>query len=193
MATNIWEAAADDKSAPLEPYRMSIRVVSRAWLASPRHGATASRRQRGGADPRATIGGRQEYRMNRWLDWWEQSLRDLRHALHAIEDEDFEWSAFAAQQAAEKALNALVMAHGGEPWGHLTTALVEGLPASLDSSSEVLDAARRLDKHYIPARYPNGFAAGYPGKLYTRGEAAHAIADATLITDYSRRHLPRSR
>lgn len=129
--------------------------------------------------------------MNRWGDWSEQASRDLQHATHALEDEDFEWAAFAAQQAAEKALKALIMARGGEPWGHLTTGLAEALPHEVAAAPELLDAARRLDKHYIPARYPNGFAAGYPGKLYTKGEAEQAIADATAIVTFCRGHLPR--
>ena len=129
--------------------------------------------------------------MNRWRDWWEQASRDLVHARHALADEDYEWAAFAAQQAAEKALKGVVMVHAGEPWGHLTTGLAEALPPAAAAPPNVLDAARRLDKHYIPARYPNGFAAGYPGKLYTRGEAEQAIADATIVTEFCRGHLPR--
>ena len=128
--------------------------------------------------------------MNRWRDWWDQSARDLSHAGHALEDADYEWAAFAAQQAAEKALKALVMAHGGEAWGHLTTGLAEALPPSISAPSDVLDAARRLDKHYIPARYPNGFADSYPGNLYTRGEAEQAIADATIVAGFCRRQVP---
>src|SRR5258708_3930688 len=53
--------------------------------------------------------------MNRWKDWWDQGERDARHARHALEDADHEWSAFAAQQAAEKVLKALIMSQGGEP------------------------------------------------------------------------------
>jgi HEPN domain-containing protein len=128
--------------------------------------------------------------MNRWADWWGQASRDLAHARHAAEDEDFEWSAFAAQQSAEKALKAVIIGAGGEPWGHLTTGLAEALP-SIPAPPEILDAARRLDKHYIPARYPNGFAAGFPGRLYTRGEAEQAINDAASIIDFCRGHLPR--
>ncbi len=128
--------------------------------------------------------------MNRWRDWWDQSSRDLRHAEHALEDDDFEWAAFAAQQSAEKAVKALIMAKGGDPWGQLITGLVEALPDSAPGPPDVVEAANRLDKHYIPARYPNGFAEGYPGKLYTRGEAERAIEDAKDIIQFCRRHVP---
>jgi HEPN domain-containing protein len=107
--------------------------------------------------------------MNRWSDGWEQAKRDLYHARHALDDRDFEWAAFAAQQSVEKALKALIMSRGGEPWGHSLTGLTEALQGELAGPIEFLEASNRLDKHYIPARYPNGFASGYPGKLYTRG------------------------
>jgi len=128
--------------------------------------------------------------MNRWPDWWQQSMRDFTHAEHALADADYEWAAFAAQQSAEKALKALIMSIGGEPWGHSVTSLAEALPQNLPMAVETVEAANRLDKHYIPARYPNGFAEGYPGKLYTRGEAEGAIQDARKIIEFSRRHLP---
>lgn len=129
--------------------------------------------------------------MNRWADWWQQASRDLAHARHALADGDYEWAAFAAQQAAEKAIKALIIGLGGEPSGHLTTGLAEALPAPAAAPPEILDAARHLDKHYIPARYPNGFASSYPGKLYTQGEAEQAIADAAAIIEFCRGHLPR--
>ena len=128
--------------------------------------------------------------MNRWKDWWDQGERDLRHARHALEDADHEWAAFAAQQAAEKALKALILGKGGEPWGHSITGLVEALPQEVGAPATLIEAASRLDKHYILTRYPNGFASGYPGKLYTRGEAEGAIADAEQVIELCRRHLP---
>ena len=117
-------------------------------------------------------------------------MRDLRHAEHSLDDADYEWAAFASQQAAEKTVNALSMVRGGEPWGHLVTGLVEALPKDAAAPEEIIETASRLDKHYIPTRYPNGFAEGYPGKLYTRGEAEGAISDAGTIIDFCRRHLP---
>jgi HEPN domain-containing protein len=121
--------------------------------------------------------------MNRWNDWWQQSDRDLAHARHSLEAGDFEW-------AAEKAVKVLILAQGGEPWGHLLTALVEALPPETEPPAEIGDAARRLDKHYIPARSPNGFDSGYPGRLYTRGEAEGAINDAETLCEFCRRRLP---
>ena len=66
--------------------------------------------------------------MNRWPYWWGPGLRDMRHARNSLEDADFEWAAFAAQQGAEKALQALILSRGGEPWGHSIAGLVEALP-----------------------------------------------------------------
>jgi len=45
----------------------------------------------------------------RHADWLRQSKRDLAHARHAAEDGDYEWSCFAAQQSAEKALNSILL------------------------------------------------------------------------------------
>jgi len=129
--------------------------------------------------------------MERWRDWWDQAQRDAAHAAHARDDADFEWASFASQQAAEKALKALIMTRGGEPWGHSVTELLETVPHDTGWDAGTMEAANRLDKHYIPARYPNGFASSYPGKLYTRGEAEEAIGDAGHIIDFCRRHLPR--
>ncbi|HKS22695.1 MAG TPA: HEPN domain-containing protein [Thermoanaerobaculia bacterium] len=127
--------------------------------------------------------------MNRWPDWWNQAERDLAHARVALDAGNFEWAAFAAQQAAEKAVKSMVIGSGGEPWGHSVTALLQALPGDVDL--RLLDAGRRLDKHYIPARYPNGLPAGHPGGYYTRGEAETAIDDANTLLEFVRSHLPR--
>ena len=129
--------------------------------------------------------------MNRSADWMSQAERDLAHARHSVESSDFEWAAFAAQQAAEKAVKALILARSGEPWGHSVSLLLESLFVQLPEAETLREAANRLDKHYIPARYPNGFPAGYPGKLYTSGEAEAAIVDATELVSFCRRHLAR--
>jgi HEPN domain-containing protein len=129
--------------------------------------------------------------MNRWPDWWNQALRDLEHAGQSIANEHYEWASFAAQQAAEKALKAVILSLGGEPWGHSVTSLAESVQERLAVDRALVEAASRLDKHYLPTRYPNGFPAGHPGKLYTEGEAAGALSDAETIIEFCRGHLPR--
>ncbi len=123
---------------------------------------------------------------NRQSDWYRQAEADLRHARNARESGDHEWSCFAAQQAAEKAVKALIQSLGGEAWGHSVTILLGDLAERLEMPAEVLDAGKRLDKHYIPARYPNGYDQGAPTDFYTASEAETAIADADRILGYCR-------
>jgi HEPN domain-containing protein len=67
---------------------------------------------------------------------------------------------------------------------------VQALPEDVKAPEAAVNAANRLDKHYIPARYPNGFDAGFPGELYTEDEARKALEDARTLIDLVRRHLP---
>lgn len=126
---------------------------------------------------------------DRSLDWMEQALRDVQHARHSRDVGDFEWACFAAQQGAEKAVKSLALHLGGDPWGHSVTALLEALPDECAPDAVVRDAAKALDKHYIPTRYPSGFDSGAPGKYYTGGEAATAIQHAEVIVAHCRNHL----
>jgi HEPN domain-containing protein len=126
---------------------------------------------------------------NRYLDWFRQAEADLRHAGNALEAGDFEWSCFAAQQAAEKALKAVFQKLGLEAWGHTLTALIGNLPSSVQLSPELVDYCKMLDKHYIPTRYPNGFESGAPTDFYTEAEAQQAIRQAEEILDFCRRQI----
>jgi HEPN domain-containing protein len=124
---------------------------------------------------------------NRYADWFRQAEADLRHARNSLEDGDFEWSCFAAQQAAEKALKAVFQKLGMDAWGHTLTALIGNLPDVAAQPSETLvNYARMLDKHYIPTRYPNGFASGAPTDFYTKEEARSAIRNAEAILEFCR-------
>jgi HEPN domain-containing protein len=88
---------------------------------------------------------------------------------------------FSAQQAAEKAVKAVFLYLHGEGWGHSESRLLRELDEKTAVGQDILDAAKALDKHYIPARYPNGFASGMPGDYYTKKDAQEAIANAEQI------------
>jgi len=121
---------------------------------------------------------------NRWRDWLAQAKRDLNHAVHACEDEDFEWSCFSAQQGAEKAVKAVFLYLHGESWGHSVFALLKALGDKIEVSERLIEAAKNLDKHYIPTRYPNGFDSGTPGDYYTQKDAQEAIKNAREIIEF---------
>jgi HEPN domain-containing protein len=128
--------------------------------------------------------------VNRYADWFRQAEADLRHARNAQEDSDFEWSCFAAHQAAEKALKAVFLKFGMDAWGHTLTALIGNFPPEAEQPSETLvNFSRILDKHYIPTRYPNGFDSGAPTDFYTNEEAQNAIRYAEALLDFSRNQI----
>ncbi len=120
----------------------------------------------------------------RWRDWLAQAQRDLNHAVHACEDEDFEWSCFSAQQGAEKAVKAVFLSLHGESWGHSVFALLKALDEKIEVPEQLIEAAKSLDKHYIPTRYPNGFDSGMPGDYYTKKDAQEAIENAREIIEF---------
>jgi len=129
---------------------------------------------------------------NRYFDWFRQSEADLRHARNALRDGDYDWSCFAAHQAAEKALKSIYLHRGMDAWGHTLTVLIGNLPASVTKPADLLvDYARILDKFYIPTRYPNGFDSGAPTDYYTAQEARQAIIQAEAILEYCQGEIHR--
>jgi len=125
----------------------------------------------------------------RSLDWCRQAEADLRHARNAQRAGDYNWSAFAAHQAAEKAINAVFQRAHLDAWGHMLSVLLASLPEAIRPAPELVDRAKELDKHYIPTRYPNGFERGAPVDFYTLGEAEHAISNAEVIIEWCRRQI----
>jgi len=121
---------------------------------------------------------------DRSRDWLAQAQRDLNHAIHACEDEDFEWSCFSAQQGAEKAVKAVFLYMHGESWGHSVFALLKALGEKIEVSELLIEASKTLDKHYIPTRYPNSFVSGMPGEYYTQKDAQEAIENAREIIEF---------
>ncbi|MBI4322076.1 MAG: HEPN domain-containing protein [Chloroflexi bacterium] len=129
--------------------------------------------------------------MNRSQDWLDQAERDLSRARLDLQYEFWEWACFTSQQAAGKAVKALLMSRGHSVWGHAITpmlrALTEpGVPVAL------IEYAQLLDAHYIPTRYPNGFAAGKPADYYNAPKAQEALDAAGEIVRFCKDHLHRS-
>ena len=127
----------------------------------------------------------------RHQDWLRQARDDLDHARLSARQAHLEWAAFAAQQAAEKACKALHLSLGSDAWGHDLMALLAALPDAQRPHPDLVDRAKGLDKHYLPSRYPTGFALGTPRDHYTLREAEQAIADAAAVIEFCARSIPR--
>jgi HEPN domain-containing protein len=125
----------------------------------------------------------------RYQDWLRQAKRDLAHAERSVEDGDFEWACFAAQQSAEKGVKSLFLRMAHAAWGHSVAGLLQELPEPWQADSDIIDAGKELDKHYIPPRYPNSYPQGAPYDYYTRAEAERAIHHTSAILSFCERVL----
>lgn len=123
--------------------------------------------------------------------WWIRTAEsDLRGARRLAETGVFHLAAFHAQQAAEKALKAVLTARGKTHRTHACTALFRRLDElGVDVPEELVGAGRRLDLHYIQSRYPNGLG-GDPTDYYDDAIAREAIELAESILQFSRTEVP---
>src|SRR4030067_3683885 len=124
----------------------------------------------------------------RALDWLKQAEKDIEKAKLDLDWGYYEWACFTAQQAAEKAVKALIQRLHGEAWGHGTKALLDNLPFD---TSILSDDARLLDKLYIPTRYPNGLPQGIPHDYFTKREAEQAVEAASRIYEWCESKISR--
>ena len=108
--------------------------------------------------------------------WWRAAQRDQEMARTLLAAGYLEGAAFHAQQAAEKALKALLAAHGNSGRTHASVHLLTALHGvGVDVPAAVHAAAKRLDLHYINARYPNGVG-GAPEDFYDQALAEELLA-----------------
>jgi HEPN domain-containing protein len=122
--------------------------------------------------------------MDRSADWLKQAERDLLAAKDSSAAGHHEWAAFQSQQAAEKAVKALVQFLHGSARGHSITDILRHSETKVDVPADVLDAARDLDQVYITARYPNGFVSGAPSDYFTETTSKRLIERAQTILQF---------
>ncbi|MHA1232308.1 MAG: HEPN domain-containing protein [Candidatus Helarchaeota archaeon] len=130
---------------------------------------------------------------NNALDWLRQGEKDLKHAIKSIENQDYEWTCFSAQQAVEKVIRALFKSVNIDAWGHSTSQLLQNLPPNLRPDDDLINMAKELDKHYIPARYPNAHPSSAPMDYYTKIEAERAVNYAKKIIQFCKNKIVQTR
>ena len=130
-------------------------------------------------------------------DWLNQAQRDLDSAAVMMQNGIFEWACFVSQQAAEKAVKAVLQKMSATAWGHSVFDLLRILAKRVSVSDELLDCARALDKYldkyYIPTRYPNSFESGSPYEYFTKRDAEDAIFCDRRIFEFCEGLLARPR
>lgn len=120
--------------------------------------------------------------------WYAQARHTWESAARDRDEGDHDWACFKAQQAAELALKAVLRALGRRVTGHSLLDLLERLRREGVPLDPVLEpAARNLEFHYIPSRYPDAFAHGAPFQFYDRARADQALEDASAILRWAGR------
>ncbi len=116
--------------------------------------------------------------------WFRQAEYDLKAARWNIQGGFYDTACFLAQQTGEKALKSLLYYLGARRTVLFTHSLVEMIQAAekkVPALTGLLEAARELDLHYIPARYPNGLPSGYPHQFYGQETAEKAVGAAERL------------
>lgn len=121
--------------------------------------------------------------------WLKQAERDLRKACNDLQTEDWDSAAFWSQQAAEKALKALLLNSGIPHRGHELLELASTIESELGIVTSAIEKdLRELTIHYTVARYPDA-ANALPYELYDEEKAKELVERARRVVEWVKRHL----
>jgi HEPN domain-containing protein len=124
------------------------------------------------------------------IRWFRQAEEDLKAAENLRRLGTHYAACFFAQQAAEKALKAALLASGQLPdRTHAVLALARELEQASPVFAGIAAKVGFLDQYYVPTRYPDALPGGVPADLYGEADSQRAIAGASLALD-SVRPLP---
>ena len=111
--------------------------------------------------------------------WLETSRGDLETARILFSNKRYAHSCFHAQQAGEKCVKALWYLADADPWGHSIRRLIEEIPdADAERFKDLMklsETGAKLDRFYIPTRYPNGLPELTPDEAYFEEDARGAL------------------
>jgi len=122
--------------------------------------------------------------MQRTEDWWREAEAELAAAEDLMAHKHWAWCCFTCQQAAEKALKALGEHFRSSLFGHNLNMFLQALEAHISIPEAIRDATARLNRYYIPTRYPNAFDRGAPADQFFESDAEQAIRDVKEVLNF---------
>lgn len=124
--------------------------------------------------------------------WLRQAEADLEASRSSLAAGHPEWACYQSQQAAEKALKALIYRHGMTTVRtHSLRRLVEEAMKTVPSIASVMEGAKYLEGFFISTRYPNGLDDEVaPADFFDREDAEKCVSSATSILDAVRKFWP---
>jgi len=84
--------------------------------------------------------------------WLLKAESDIHHAKSSFKIKDYDWSALAAQQAAEKALKALCIQNG---FGLVKIHDLATLARKVKAPKRIIESCGLLNPFYTASRYPD--------------------------------------
>jgi HEPN domain-containing protein len=121
---------------------------------------------------------------NRYLIWLKQAKFDLAAAFLSLENEYFEWAAYQAEQAVEKALKAVIVQSGAKaPKIHKLGILFGFANQVNDKFKNTKFNFKHVESFTFISRYPLLLPdkAKTPHELISEKEAAKAITEASEV------------
>lgn len=111
-----------------------------------------------------------------FLRWFKQAEHNLESAKRDAAEGDYDWACFKAQQAAEIAIKAFITCMGKIIKSHSTVDLLAVIAGfGVNVPEKIMKCARKLDKFYIPTRYPDAIGLGSPYESYDAEEFKVAL------------------
>jgi len=127
----------------------------------------------------------------KWADWLEEAEDDFNAAADLARLGRYAKACFLSQQAAEKALKALLIAKAGryERTHSVYALLLAAEKYGIPIPPELKEAGEELDRHYVLSRYPNAWPWGPPHVHYRQKDAESCLKNAKSVLEYVKRIL----
>lgn len=126
-----------------------------------------------------------QFDIEEWERYLKQGLHNLDSAKGDMDEADFDWACFKAEQAAELFIKGFLRAIGKMAVGHSLLRLFKELDElGITTPEDIKRCSAELDKVYIPSRYPDAYAWGAPMDFYSKENAIESIGCTEKILKF---------